>query len=220
MSPPPTSPASPTTQLSPAERKALALQRLEASRGQLIVHIYPAPEQDKRAGAASSGSQPVWNGMAGLMARAQRNGFVHAAWRTARALGRRWWTRQPWHASVDLVASTLAHEAKPIMRQHPWATLAVGGAAGAALVVLLPWATRSIRSQAGQWRNNLGGMVWHQLGQAPVQLALTGALTAWIAELSQRSSATPNASPAAAPSSDPEKAPKTPSAMADPPHSR
>ena len=197
---------------SPAERKHLALQRLEASRSQLIVNIYPAPDQRRRAGGASSDSQPVWNGMAGLMARAQRNGFVNAAWRTARALGRRWWTRQPWHASVDLVANTLAHEAKPIMRQHPWATLAVGSAAGAALVLVLPWATRSIKSQAGPWHNNLGGMIWHQLGQTPVQLALTGALTAWIAEVGQRSAAATKASTATVAPGAPAKPPIRPSA--------
>lgn len=201
-----------TPNASTAERKQLALQRLEASRSQLIVHIYPAPDQRKRGGAPPSGSQPVWNGMAGLMARAQRNGFVNAAWRTARALGRRWWTRQPWHASVDLVASTLAHEAKPIMRQHPLATLAVGSAAGAALVLVLPWAARSIKTQAGPWRNNLGGMIWHQLGQAPVQLALTGALTAWIAELGQRSVATTKAPAATEPPGAPSKPPPRPSA--------
>lgn len=209
MSPTPTPPMA---NASPADRKALALQRIEASRSQLIVHIYPAPVQRQRTGANTTGSPPIWDGMAGLMARAQRNGFVNAAWRTARALGRRWWTRQPWHASVDLVASTLAHEAKPIMHRHPWATLAVGGAAGALLVVALPWATRSIKSQAGPWRNNLGGMLWHQLGQAPVQLAMTAAITAWIAEFNQRSAATQQASHGAKPPATPTAPTATPAA--------
>ncbi|AOW12688.1 hypothetical protein LPB72_16865 [Hydrogenophaga crassostreae] len=184
--------------LSPAERKALALHRIEASRTQLIVHVYPEPVRRPHAGDKSSTQPPVWNGLAGLMARAERNGLVNAVWRTTRALGRRWWTRQPWHASVDLVAGTLAHEAKPIIRQHPWAALAVGGAAGAAVVVILPWITRSIKAQADPWRNNLGGMVWQQLSQAPVQLALTGALTAWIADINKRSAAKECEHPASA----------------------
>ena len=182
------SPNTPSRGLTPAERKALALQRLEHSRSQLIVHIYPEPEHRRAsAGKTSSASLPLWDGLPGLVARAERNGFLNATWRTARALARRWWTRQPWHASVDLVASTLAHEAQPIIRRHPWATLAVGSAAGAAVVVVLPWATRSLKAQAAPWRNNLGGMLWQQLGQTSVQLALTGALTAWITDLSQRS---------------------------------
>jgi hypothetical protein len=191
--------------LSPTERKTLALHRLEASRTQLIVHIYPKPPQRQRDAKDPSAPPPMWDGLAGLMTRAERNGFAQAAGRTARALARRWWTRQPWHASVDLVASTLVHEAKPIIRRHPWATLAAGGAAGATLVVVLPWAMRSLKAQAAPWRNNLGGMLWQQIAQAPVQLALAGALTAWISDISKRSTSQerkPRASTAPA-SSDP-----------------
>ena len=182
-------PMAPANALSPTERKALALHRLEGTRAQLIVHIYPEPLHRQRAGKNPAASPPMWDGLSGLMARAERNGFAQTAWRTARALARRWWTRQPWHTSVDLVASTLAHEARPIIRRHPWATLAVGGAAGATLVVLLPWAMRSLKAQAVPWRNNLGGMLWQQIGQAPVQLALAGALTAWLSDIGKRSAA-------------------------------
>ena len=197
------------TPLSSSDRKARALQRLEASRSKLIVHIYPDPERRVRSHAAGE-SDPVadWSGVASLMARVERNGVVNAVWRTARALGRRWWTRQPWHASVDLVASTLAHEAQPILRRHPWASLAAAAAAGAAVVVVLPWTTRALKARAQPWRDNLGNLLWQQLGQAPVQLALAGALTAWVTETSQRAARAPSA---AAPT--PVPRPEAPPAM-------
>ena len=121
MNPPPSSqpPLQPERPLSTAERKALALARLDASRTLLIQRLYPAPSE--RSAHAAAGDAGVVGLMASLMnslmARAQRDGLPRAAWRTARALARRWWTRQPWHASVELVAGTLADEVRPVVRR-------------------------------------------------------------------------------------------------------
>lgn len=198
--------------LTPSQRKALALQRIDASRSQLIVRLYPQPETRSPPDADPAGARS-WSssGISHWMARAQRNGYLDATWRMARALGRRWWTRQPWHASVELVASTLAHEAKPLVRRHPWASLAAGAAAGAVAMAAVPWLTRSLRRQAQPWRDDFGKMLWHQLAQAPVQLAIAGALTAWLTDVSRRSAQAqqPDADPGE-PASDVSAAPTPP----------
>lgn len=168
--------------LSTAERKALALARLDASRTQLIQRLYPhSPDRHTGAGAASAGLGGLAASLLDtLMNRSQREGAVHTVWRTARVLVRRWWTRQPWHHSVDLVAHTLAEEVRPVVRRHPWAAMAAAAAVGGALMLSRPWVARTLRRQARQWRSQFGRMLWHQLGQAPVQIALAGALGAWL----------------------------------------
>ncbi|HEY9094286.1 MAG TPA: hypothetical protein VIN35_00980 [Hydrogenophaga sp.] len=213
MNPTPPIPQSAEGVPSPSQRKALALQRLEASRSQLILQIYPQPTpRASTAEAPASGpSAAVWDGVDALMTRIQRNGLVTAVWRTGRALGRRWWKRQPWHSSVELVTSTLAHEAQPILQRYPWASLAAAAAAGAAVASALPWATRSLEARVRPWRDNFGGMIWHQLAQAPVQMAITGALTAWLTDLSQRQHpSSPENAPKPAPNATPSTAPAAP----------
>lgn len=179
-----------------AERKARALQRLEASRTQLIQRLYPPPND--------GGQRPDHGGahLVSLLAgRLRRDGWAQGSWRTARALARRWWTRQPWHVSAELVASTLAQEARPLLRRHPWACLAASAALGAALVLARPWAVRAVRQRTQVWPQHLGGMLWQQLAQAPVQLALAGALSAWLSERTRRPAgpAHPSAAETAAP---------------------
>lgn len=179
MTPPP-----PERPLSAAERKALALARLDASRTLLIQRLYPAPSDgDAHADSGEAGvGGLVASLMHALMARARRDGLPRAAWRTARALARRWWTRQPWHASVELVAGTLADEVKPVVRRHPWASLAVAAAVGGALMVARPWVATTLRHQTRNLPHRACRLLWQQLAQAPVQLALIGALTAWLKE--------------------------------------
>jgi hypothetical protein len=218
MNPTPQTPLPTEDVPSPSQRKALALQRLEASRSQLILQIYPQPTPKSKTTSETPGSGPseaVWKGVDGLMSRIQRNGLATAVWRTARALSRRWWNRQPWHSSVELITSTLAHEAQPIVRRHPWASLAAAAVAGAAVATALPWATRSIQTRVRPWRDNFGSMVWQQLAQAPVQMAITGALTAWLTEISQRSQSATPASQQPSPPPTPHHAP-TPSATSEP----
>lgn len=194
MSPQPSSPDRPPTA---AQRKALALARLDASRTLLIQRLYPAPSE--RSAHAASGDAGVVGLVASLMnalmARAQRDGLPRAAWRTARALARRWWTRQPWHASVELVAGTLADEVKPVVRRHPWASLAVAAAVGGALVMARPWVAHTLRRQTRDLPHRVGRLLWQQLAQAPVQLALIGALTAWLKDRGQDRSPPPSPSP-------------------------
>ncbi|QBM29843.1 hypothetical protein [Hydrogenophaga pseudoflava] len=202
MSPQPSSPDRPPTA---AQRKALALARLDASRTLLIQRLYPAPSE--RGAHAASGDAGVVGLVASLMnslmARAQRDGLPRAAWRIARALARRWWIRQPWHASVELVAGTLADEVKPVVRRHPWASLAAAAAVGGALVMARPWVVHSLRRQTRDLPHRVGRMLWQQLAQAPVQLALIGALTAWLKGRGQPPPPAPTPTPAPPPTDGP-----------------
>jgi hypothetical protein len=181
MTPQPLPPERPR---SAAERKALALARLDASRTLLIQRLSPAPpDRGARTAAGEAGVGGLFASLVpSLLARAQRDGLPRAAWRTARALARRWWTRQPWHASVELVAGTLASEVKPVVRRHPWASLAAAAAVGGALMMARPWVAHTLRRQSRDLPHRLGRLLWHELAQVPVQLALIGALTAWLKE--------------------------------------
>lgn len=202
MNPQPPLPERPPTA---AQRKALALARLDASRTLLIQRLYPAPSE--RGAHAASGDAGVVGLVASLMnslmARAQRDGLPRAAWRIARALARRWWIRQPWHASVELVAGTLADEVKPVVRRHPWASLAVAAAVGGALMMARPWVATTLRRQTRDLPHRVGRLLWQQLAQAPVQLALIGALTAWLKGRGQPPPPAPTPTPAPPPTDGP-----------------
>ena len=192
MNPPATPP--PTRVATPAERKALALRRLDASRTLLIQRLYPQPDA-LRPGSDASAASGAARWVASLMGRIERDGLARGAWRTARALARRWWTRQPWHHPVGLVAGTLADEARPLVRRHPWACLAAAAALGDALVLARPWVARTVRQQTRDWHRHLGPVLWQQMAQVPVQLALAGALSAWIKDLGRRRAAAPPPAP-------------------------
>ena len=173
--PPPPHPSPP----GPAERKALALQRLEASRTRLIQRLFPAPAaQPDGNGNPAQGMEP-W--LAALLVRAGREGGSRQLWRLARALARRWWVRQPWHGPVELAAQALTREARPLVQRHPWACLGAAVALGAALMAARPWIGPTVQRRAPGWRAQLGASLWQQLNQPPVQMALVSALSAWLA---------------------------------------
>lgn len=174
------------------ERKALALQRLETSRTLLIQRLFPEPDTPAHAGGSTGASL-----VAALLGRVQRDGWTRGLWRSVRTLSRRWWTRQPWHLSVELVTHTLAQEARPLFRRHPWACLGAAAAAGAALAWARPWVSRTVRQQTQGLHRQVGSLLWQQLAQAPVQLALAGALSTWITDLVRRQGA--HRAPTAAP---------------------
>ena len=190
-------PAAPAPKANPSEpapsaeeRMEQALARLEASRTALILCLAPEPPAARRAAAAQGsdgGDSPSFS--ESLAARIQRNGLVQGSWLALSAVARRWWVGQPWHSSAELVGQTLMHQARPVMRRHPMATLAVGAAVGAGLVAARPWAWQQVKNQASPWRDRIGGLLWTQLSSAPVQMALAGALAAWVADQGQRSSA-------------------------------
>lgn len=168
--------------VSPARRKAQALQRLQLSRHAMIVRLYPAPPT--AATTASPPSAGPGDLLLSLAMRIRRDGLTTGLWRTARRWGRRWWRRQAWHASADLVVQAVGQEVRPLVHRHPWTSLALGAAAGAGLMALRPWLMRTLRPHVGPWRQHLGRSIWTQLSQPTVQLALAGALAAWVRERS------------------------------------
>lgn len=174
------------------ERVRRAVARIEVSRSALVVCLAPDPPKRRgnTAGVPGDGGadmNPNLSLFDTLKARIERNGLVQGSWRTVRTLARRWWTRQSWHSSVDLVVSTLAHEARPLIRSHPLAALALGAALGAALIAVAsavrPWATHQMRGNGSTtWGGRVSNLLWSQFSSAPMQMALAGALTAWLAD--------------------------------------
>lgn len=176
------------------QRVRRAVARIEASRAALVVCLAPDPpkRRSNATGAANGSGDSSIDRDANLSlidtlkARIERNGLLQGSWRTVRTLARRWWTRQSWHRSVDLVVDTLAHEARPLIRSHPLAALAVGAALGAALVAVAsavrPWAAHQMRGDSSTWSGRVGSLLWSQFNSAPMQMALVGALTAWVAD--------------------------------------
>ena len=188
-----TSPATPPGEqagVSADQRMARAVARIEASRGALIRCMAPdepAPRRDPSRSSSASGDPADGASLVeSLVARIERNGLLQGSWRTLRALSRRWWKRQPWHRSVELVGQTLVHQAQPIIRRHPLASLALAAALGAGVAAALsaarPWAWQRVQHQAGPWKDRLGSLLWSQLTATPVQMALAGALAAWLAD--------------------------------------
>ena len=186
------------------ERMAQAVRRIEASRDALIRCMSPdeptprrdgsRPPQDGAQDAAADDASFVQS----LVSRIERNGLLQGSWRTLRALSRRWWKRQPWHSSVELVAQTLAHQTEPLIRRHPLASLAVAAALGAGMVAAMsaakPWALQRVKHEAGPWKERLSSLLWSQLTTTPVQMALAGALAAWLADRAN-TAAQPSAEP-------------------------
>lgn len=170
----------------PDQRKALALQRLDASRTRLIQQLYPAPPGGPARSTDTAGHPGLERLLTVLLDRVQRDGWARGAWRATRALGRQWWKRQPWHAPAALVVDTLAREVRPLVRRHPWACLATAVALGAGVVLARPWLSRTVRQQAHSLPAQTGNWLRQQLTQAPVQLALAGALSAWLSDRARR----------------------------------
>lgn len=176
------------TPQTPSQRKAAALARIEASRSQLILAMSPeapaqsAPSPTPGADAPGASGFPA----ATFAARMRRHGVGLGLFGAGQTLVRRWWRRQAWHVPAELVASAVAQQVNPIVRRHPWAALAAGAAVGAALVALAPRAVGAAKHRWAPWRANLGGMLWSQLGQASVQMALAGTLATWISDMGKQ----------------------------------
>lgn len=195
MTRPITAPA-PTT--AAGHRTALAMQRIDASRTKLILALAPSspkrtkdiPAQGQAANVNSSWHQAPFS--ASLAAHVAQKGVGKGAWQALAGAATDWLGAQPWYTSVELVGSTLVHQAKPMVRRHPWICLGAAAAAGAALVALRPWGWQPVQHRMAPWRSQVGKLVWGQLTQTPVQMALAGALAAWLSS----AGATPTPSPA------------------------
>ena len=181
-----TRPTSPASTLTAEQRTALALQRIDASRTQLILTLSPtgrrrpAPPTSQGTGT-SAGKPPQAAAFAGSLAEHMaQDGVGKGAWQAVSGAATDWLRSQPWYSSVELVGSTLVHQARPVVTRHPWLCLGAAAATGAALVALRPWGWQPVQHRMAPWRSQIGSLIWGQLTQAPVQMALAGALAAWL----------------------------------------
>jgi hypothetical protein len=99
-----------------------------------------------------------------------------------------------------MLGQTLVHQTQPVIQRHSLASLAVAAALGADLTVALsaarPWASHQIQRQAGPWKDRIAALLWSQLTAKPVQMALAGALTAWLADCASKHGRSPAPFPA------------------------
>lgn len=189
---------------SPSQRKAEALARIEASRTRLILAMSPEEPSLREGTPAPAAGAPGASGFpaASFAARMRRYGVGIGLFSAGQTLARRWWRRQPWHVPAELVASAVAQQVNPVVRRHPWVALAAGAAVGAALVSLTPRVFGAAKNRWAPWRANLGGMLWSQLGQASVQMALAGALASWISDVGKQAQRAPDREAGAGPTGD------------------
>jgi hypothetical protein len=189
------------TELTPPDAAQTALQRLAASRDRLRAALLPRTADG--GGGGVQGDRP--HAARGLFKRLRavlRAAPAHSAGRAAFDLlareARRWWTRQPWHASAEVLGQAAIDSIGPLVRRHPAAAVAIAAAAGAALASVRPWRWRAVSTRVEPMGRQFGAWAWQQVQQAPVQVALASALAAWLN--GQRGAATTAAAAAPAPS--------------------
>ena len=159
-----TTPNSPVAPPTDADRLAAVLLRLERSRAALRRELVPPPEP--------SASGPDGLGLTGPLRRWWRRlrratqGSPLAVLASEAVQG--WWQHQPWRPTATL----LAGQARPLLRQHPVAAVAVAALAGAALVGCRPWRWRAVDAQLRPLPGRALHWLLAQLGSAPVQATL------------------------------------------------
>jgi hypothetical protein len=206
----PTTSTTSTTSLTAEQRTALALQRIEASRTRLILTLSPNGDRREKAqtppglarGAGKASTSPSFS--ASLAERMAQEGLGKGTWQALSGAATDWLRSQSWYSSVELVGSTLVHQARPVVHRHPWLCLGAAAAAGAALVALRPWGWQPVQHRMAPWRSQLGSLVWGQLTQAPVQMAIAGALAAWLSGAANTPPQASNDSPSPCPPPSPD----------------
>lgn len=156
-----------------ADRVALALLRIEASREALRHTLIPPPAPARAAGGAPH------NWITALRLWLKGTPLAPLA-KPAWAAVRHWWRQQPWHASGEAAARLVGDEVVPLLRRRPLVAVGAAAVAGAALVAARPW--RWLWPHARGSGSSRGGALpwlWLQLSQPPVQMALAAALAAW-----------------------------------------
>ena len=93
----------------------------------------------------------------------------------------RWWRRHPWRPSVELVIDEAERSVLPWVRRYPLGTVAVGAAAGVALIAAAPWRSNSVRRAVGKSSRHARRWALHQLASPAAQTVLAGLVTSWLA---------------------------------------
>lgn len=160
-----TADTTPTTgKVSDAERLAAVLQRLARSRAALRRELVPPPEPAANGPDGLGLTGPLRRWWRRLRRATQGSPLAVLAGEAVQG----WWQHHPWRPTATL----LARQARPVLRQHPVAAVAVAALAGAALVGCRPWRWRAVDAQLRPLPGRALHWLLAQLGSAPVQATL------------------------------------------------
>ena len=187
----PDHPAQPMAAVSPDERLALALARLQASRAKLRAAMLPPPQE--QPASSGFGLPRRWRAMWRAWT---RSGPMAVAAGTAVDAVQSWWRRQPWHASTEWAGRALLAETTPLIRRHPVWAMVLGAGLGAAVVAARPWRWTAVSRRVRPLGGHLVSWALSQLSQVPVQMALAALLAQFVGERARAQAAAPGATPA------------------------
>jgi hypothetical protein len=162
-----------------SDRRAQALARLVASRGELQREMSgPHGARDR----ASPNGLPMIGRWRGRLATWWR----YARWQTrsqpllASALdaAEQWWHHHPWRAPGELALIEIQAQLGPWVKRHPWASVTIAASAGAALMAGRPWRQRWVNRQLQPLPRRMGAWLMAELKRLPLQALLTRVLVA------------------------------------------
>lgn len=170
-----------------------ALARLASTRQRLLLTM--APHQSDGAAQAHAGSAWIprrWRALGRMLI---SRGPSAALLRGASAAVALWWRAQPWSTASGMLGRAVAHEVTPVVRRHPWLSVIVALALGAAVVSAKPWHWRAVRPYVAPLGPRLRHAAWKLFTQAPVQMAIAAVLAAWIGDQQRRTTPHGDVSP-------------------------
>lgn len=131
-------------------------------------------------------------------------GRLAALWRFTRLHARRqpvlatvvtaaeqWWQHHPWRAPSELALLELRSQLMPCIRNHPWRSMAVAAAAGAALSLWRPWRTPWISQILSLSRGRVTRWLVAEFKRLPLQALLARVLLATAAPGESRATTAP-----------------------------
>jgi len=183
-------------------RLEAALQALAASRQTLRSQLVPQPFPGDRSSAESEGAGAS-AGSARWWRRWRRTARLWPVTALASEALQRWWRQQPWHGTGELLASGLAARVRPVVQQHPLATVLAAAVLGAVLVRSKPWRWPVLGTHLRHWPTHASRWTFAQMASAPVQAALAAMILRAAFATNPTAPANPAPSPAEAPGTAP-----------------
>lgn len=180
-----------------------AVARLHGTRQALRQELMPPPEP-----AGAGGSTDFAGGLS-----------LQRLWRQLRRWSRGWaplsvlvgaleqtWRAHPMRPAGEAIAEAYRTQVAPVLRKHPWATVAAAAGLGAMLMLGRRWHGPLLASTLRPLPQRLGRWLLLQLASAPVQTALA----AWLMMRAAKSADPPHADATPQSSSEAVTAPASP----------